>query len=214
MKKIIFLFASLIAFGTANAQTSSGNSGPQVVQLIIPQVALIKVSGTMSTFQFVAPTAGNNFADATATGTSIQYTSILAPAGLDRCVYVTSTGTSSKGFNLSVTATNGATTNANGVTGIPATTSSKIFVSSSAAPVLAYTGTNTFGAVGGGHNVKLVTGIQSGYTGSATADGPQLTYTASVGTVGGGAPVVAADYAALRSGTYSFSVYFTLADNV
>ena len=211
MKKYFFLLVALIGFGAANAQTSSGNSGAQVVTLIIPQVALIKVSGTMSTFQFAPPSAGDNFADASATGTSLQYTSVLAAAGLDRCVYVTATGATSKGFDLSVTATNGASTNANGQTGSPAINPSLIFISSQTAPVLAYTGTNTFGTVAGGHNVKLITGIQSCYTGSSTADGPQLTYKASVGSAGSRA-VIAADYAALRSGTYSFSVYFTLAD--
>ena len=214
MKKIIFLFASLLAFGAANAQITTGNSNVQSVQLTIPGVALIKVSGTMSTFAFTTPTAGNNFADATATGTSLQYTSILQPNGLDRAVYVTAVGTSTKGFNLSVTATNGATANGNGAIGTPSPNDAWIFVSSQTAAVLAYTGTNTFGAVGGGYNIKLVTGIQSCYTGSSTADGPQLTYKASVGAAGGGPAIVSGDYALLRAGTYTFSVYYTLADQV
>jgi len=213
MKKIIFLFAALIAFGSANAQVTSGVTAGQAVSLIIPGVALIKVSGTLSTFKFTAPAAGENFIDATATGTSLQYTSILT-TNIKRAIYVTSTGTSTKGFNLSVLATQNNTANGNGPRGTTTGVPSYIIVSSQTTPVIVNSGANVFNPVAGGFNVKLIDGIESCYTGSAATDGPTLTYTASVGTAAGGPAVLSADYAALRAATYVFQVFYTLADTV
>jgi hypothetical protein len=208
MKKIIFLFSSLLAFGSANAQTSNG----QTVAFTIPPVALIKVSGTVGTFAFTAPAAGDNMIDATASGTTVQYTSILSSA-TDRAVYVTATGTAVKGFNLSVRATNlNNTANSNGTTGVINASESYIVKSADGVVTNLNTGSNAFGS-SVTTNQKILTGILSCYTGSNTTDGPQLTYRASIGSPSG--PTIAsADYAALRSGTYTFVVYYTLADNV
>jgi len=217
MKKIIFLFASLLAFSAANAQTNpNGNSNAQTVSLEIPSVALIKVSGGNQTFRFADVTAGNNFIDATSTGATLQYTSILT-SSTERAIYVSAAATpvSTKGFNLSVTATTGTITNGNGQRGTPVATPAYIYISSQTAPLVTYSGTNTFASANvGTFNTKLIEGIASCYTGSAAGDGPALTYKASVGTAGGMPAIDPANYALLRAGTYAFSVYYTLADNV
>jgi hypothetical protein len=217
MKKIIFLFASLIAFGSAKAQLAAGQ-GSHSIQLTIPSVALVKVSGGNPSFAFGTPgTAGLNLADVTSTGTSLQYTSIATGTTV-RTIYVTATSTGAAltgGLNLSVLsdptpAVNGTTSNGN--LGVAAAVPSYITKSAAAAVARANTGI----AIVAGDNQKLITGITSGYTGVNAGDGPILTYTASVGGVAGATlpPVVAADYEKIRSGVYSFTVYYTLADNL
>jgi hypothetical protein len=183
---------------------------------------MIKLSGTVPTFTFVAPTtAGDNFADVTSTGTSLQYTSILngASVALDRAIYVTATANNgivaNKGFNLQVIASTMGSTAGNGTKGAP-NGQQWIVKSADGLPSMVNTGpTMTF--ANSVNNQKLVTGILSCYTGIAAADGPQLMYTASVGgslTAPNGNPIIAADFAQLKSGTYTFVVYYTLADNV
>ena len=221
MKKIIFLFAALIAFGSANAQTSGVTTPGTTVALTIPSVAMIKLSGTVPTFTFVAPaTAGDNFADVTSTGTSLQYTSILNGAGaIERAIYVTATANNgivaNKGFNLWVEASAMGSTAGNGTRG-NANGQQFIVKSADGLPNMVNTGpTMTFSS--STSNQKLVTGIKSCYTGIAAADGPQLRYTASVGgslTSPNGTLVTPANFAQLKSGTYTFVVYYTLADNV
>jgi len=217
MKKIIFLFASMIAFGSAKAQLAAGQ-GSHSIQLTIPSIALVKVSGGNPQFAFGTPgTAGLNLADVTATGTSLQYTSIATGTTV-RTIYVTAASTGAAltgGLNLSVTsgaipAVNGTTSNGN--LGVASTANSYITKSAAAAVARANTGV----AIVAGDNQKLITGITSGYTGVNAGDGPALTYLASVGGVAGATvpPVVAADYEKIRSGIYSFTVYYTLADNL
>ena len=110
------------------------------------------------------------------------------------------------------------TANGNVVTGTPYPNDARNFVSSQSAAVLPYIGTKTFGSVAGGFNIKLVTGIQTCYLGSAItcylgsaiADGPQLTYKVSVGAAAGGSVIVSADYAIKSRKIFFFDIiYFT-----
>jgi len=224
MKKIIFLFAALIAFGSANAQSTTPG---QTITLGIPAVALIKVSGAPTAFSFSGTPgtgAGDNFADATSTGTSLQYTSIMdgTSTATQRSIYVTSTAasaTATKGFNIAVTGTtpssagNGTKGNSNGSVWIV-----KSDVGTSNTP---YTGVGmTFATAGNtnGANQKLITGIKSCYTGIAIGDGTSLTYKASIGGSIGAASILGqiatGDFALLKSGQYTFTVYYTLSDDV
>ena len=120
-----------------------------------------------------------------------------------------------KGFNLWVEATGMGTVAGNGTTG---STAGLQFIVKSAEglPTMVNTGsTMTFAS--NTNNQKLVTGILSCYTGVAATNGPQLRYTASVGgslTAPNGNLVTPANFAQLKSGTYTFVVYYTLADNV
>ena len=215
MKKIIFLFAALIAFGTANAQLPA-QTASSTVSFTIPETALIQVSGT-ATFQFSAPAAGANFGDASASGVSLQYTSMPAPTKT-RTIYVTALSTGAaltKGLNLfvksaAVPVADQLPGGSNGFLGTASATPSYIVKSTELAVAQANTGVAIASSI---NNQKLITGILACYTGTAAINGPQLTYTASVGSTLNG-NVALADYQLLRSGVYNFTVYYTLADNV
>jgi hypothetical protein len=210
MKKIIFLFASLIGFCSVNAQVGTTTSfASQTLQLTIPQVALIAVQGTpIFSLSTVGIVAGQNLADATVNGVNLQYTSIMAgsPNTKTRTIYVTATSAATvaelRGFNLSVLAATTPMTNAVGGFGTANTTPSFIVKAS----VTGLTDDNTSFAASASSQ-KLITGITSCYTGTATTDGPSLTYKASI------QGVATADFTQLRANIYIFVVYFTLADN-
>jgi len=207
MKKIIFLFAALIAFGSANAQTT--NSSSQTVTLTIPTVSLIKVSGSTVAVNYVTTgvVAGQNLADVVVNGVFLQYTSIMSgvPSTLTRNIYVTSTQVGAatlNGVSLSVTASlAGVSASALGNLGTMALTDQFIVKKDNANALFS----STFNA---SSSPRLVTGITTCYTGTAPTDGPQVTYKATM------AGLTTSEYASLRANTYVFTVLYTLADTV
>lgn len=206
MKKIIFLFASLIAFSSSFAQNVS-----QTVNVIIPSVTLIAINGNApQSLTYVTPTVAGANMDNVSSTTPIylQYSSMMNAASTDRSIYVTSSTseTSLAGITLKVVATiptvdaAGITSNGDlGVTGgivniIQPTTSGVTGIVSTGNPV---TGTP-----------KLVSSITSGFTGTTATSGAALTYSTTM------SGITSAQYAALRADTYTISVTYTLSDTI
>ena len=215
MKKIIFLFATLIAFGSANAQSPT-STATQTVNLTIPAVALIAVSTSPVALEYNASTiaAGQNLQDAVVAGSYLQYTSIM-------------TGTTTKSIYASSVSTGAALT----AGGISLTVEAISFPTASPATVGAGQSNGFFGATTGQQFIvdptqsvvksasysstspKVITNIASCYTGYLPSSGPQIQYRATMSTTGA-TTITPAMYQQIKSGAYSFTVTFTLADTV
>jgi len=204
MKKIIFLFVSLFAFGSANAQTHADHQ----VTITVPAVSLIRIlpaTATTLTYTGAGITPGANMADQTSVINSVmlQYSSILASSGMSsKTIYVTSasseTQTNISGIRLSVFATQ-PTIDAAGVLsgGDPGQVN--------ATPI------NLVGLTGllvtsNSATNAIITGIKSCFTGTLSTNGASLNYRT---TMSGVAP---AQYATLRAKDYIITVTYTLAD--
>ena len=208
MKKIIFLFTALIAFGSANAQISATASN--TVTVTIPETAVIQVSGgnAQLTYVNVPQSVGGPLTDISISGVNLQYTSItksVANGGKERTIYVTTTSvtpSTTKGVSLNVKATM-PLTGFMGDIGDAVVNGADIMLSSNAnAPVWLTSLTKT------GSTPKIVEGITSGYTGTAGTNGPSLTYYAKMSTV------LSAEFATLRADSYVFVVAYTLTDTL
>jgi hypothetical protein len=210
MKKIVLLFASLIAFGSAYSQANV----TQTVNVVIPAVTLINIaSNTTQTMTLGAPTvAGANATDvSTPTNTIyIQYSSIMSATSTaaSRSIYVTSstTETSLAGIKLTVAASI-PTVDATGVAsnGNLGTTGGTVNIIN---PGLTVAGIVSTG-VPTSTSPKLVQGITSGFTGTTNTSGASVVYTASINTA-----VSAAIYATIRAKSYAVAVLYTLADTI
>ena len=205
MKKIIFLFASIIAYGVANAQQPTTS---QTVNLIIPEVTLISISSAANEVKFIAPitaNAGSNMADVQSTVNAVLSYSSMMNGGTtkpSRSIYVTSTKTSTNnisGISLKVAGVPpvAAPPTSNGVLGVSA--GDAVIVAPADGAVKSTGSASSLSPI-------LISGITSGFTGTTT--GASITYKSTmIGLTPG-------EYGALRSGTYSFSVTYTLSDNL
>ncbi|MFY7910211.1 MAG: hypothetical protein ACOVO2_11685 [Emticicia sp.] len=196
MKKIIFAIALLSGiYGESYCQTTSHD-----VSIVIPAVTMIRISpttGNTKTLTYSAPTtAGDPITGAVATGADLylQYSSIMGSAVTDRKIYVTAATSSTlvNGLNVKVAAA----TPSSGTGVVGTTTGAQV--------VLAPNQT-----LASGTTVKVLDGITSCYTGTGATDGSLLTYTSDVLP----ATLSSAQYGALRAGTYTLTVTYTLADN-
>ena len=202
MKKIIFLFASIIAYSAANAQAT------HTVNLIIPEVTLISITSAANEVKFIAPSsanAGANMANTQSTVNAIlSYSSMMNGGSTkpSRSIYVTSTKTSTNNITgISLT-----------VVGVPPTptppTSNGILGVSTGEAVIVAPADGAVKSTGSASSSSpvLISGITSGFTGTAT--GASITYKSTM------EGLTTAQYGALRSGTYSFAVTYTLSDNL
>ncbi len=195
MKKIIIAFVVLSGICTKSlAQTTSHD-----VSIVIPGVTMIRISPTTAntkTLTYSAPVvAGNPITGAVASGSDLylQYSSVMDAAVTDRKIYVTASGTGlTNGLNFKVAAAT------------PSSGSGVVGTTTGAQVVLAPDKTLASGAT-----VKVLDGITSCYTGTGATDGSLLTYTSDVLP----ATLSSAQYGALRAGTYTVTVTYTLADN-
>lgn len=196
MKKITLALALLSGIYTESfAQTTSHN-----VSIEIPAVTMIRISpttGNTKTLTYSAPAvAGDPITGAVASGAALylQYSSIMGTAITDRKIYVTAAGVMSltNGLNVKVAAA----TPSSGAGVLGTTTGAQV--------VLAPTQVLATGTA-----VKVLDGITSCYTGTGATDGSLLTYTSDVLP----ATLSSAQYGALRAGTYTITVTYTLADN-
>ena len=196
MKKITLALVVLSGIYTESfAQTTSHN-----VSIEIPAVTMIRISpttGNTKTLTYSAPTvAGDPITGAVATGADLylQYSSIMGAAITDRKIYVTAVGVTSliDGLNVSVAAA----TPSSGTGVLGTTTGTQVVLAPNQ-------------ALASGATVKVLDGITSCYTGTGATDGSLQTYTSDVLP----ATLSSAQYGALRAGTYTLTVTYTLADN-
>jgi hypothetical protein len=209
MKKIIFLFASLLTFGAANAQTSVTTSN--ILTVNIPTVAMLKVapsgSAAVSLTYDNITSAGGNFTDkASATNVVyLQYSSILPATGVSaRKILVSTTSTSTTAQLLGIRATVQGTTAAVDATGaVSAGTLGA--AKATAIPLIKADGTTV--ALGTNtSDYELVTGILSGFTGQGATSGVGLTFATST------ANLSVDQYSSLRAKAYAIEVTYTLTD--
>lgn len=195
MRKATLASAFLLGISISSfAQTTASHS----VDIVIPAVTMIRISpttGNTRTMTYSAPTTpGDPITGGVASGAALylQYSSIMGSVITDRKIHVTATGTVTNGLNLKVAAA----TPSSGAGVLGTTTGAQV--------VLAPDQTLATGAT-----VKVLDGITSCYTGTGATDGSLLTYTSDVlpGTLS------SAQYGALRAGTYTLTVTYTLADN-
>lgn len=118
----------------------------------------------------------------------------MGAAITDRKIYVTAVGVTSliDGLNVSVAAA----TPSSGTGVLGTTTGTQVVLAPNQ-------------ALASGATVKVLDGITSCYTGTGATDGSLLTYTSDVLP----ATLSSAQYGALRAGTYTLTVTYTLADN-
>lgn len=207
MKKIILLFASLIAFGSSNAQTTV----TQTVNVVIPSVTLIAIVGnTAQNLTYIAPTvAGANMADvSSATPVYLQYSSMMNAASTDRSIYVnaSTSETSLAGITLKVVATvpvvDAAGILSNGDLGASGGIVNIVNPMTSGVTGIVSPGTAAAGTP------KLISSITSGFTGTTATSGAALTYSTTM------SGITSAQYAALRADTFTVAVVYTLADTI
>jgi hypothetical protein len=216
MKKIILMFATLLAFGSANAQVTS-TSATQAVAVTIPEIALIAATqnGTPDLTFNATLLAGGIYAPITSSTTNLQYTSILGIVSLKkRAIYVSTSATPANlttGVSLKVEAVSIPTANFT-AGGVASTSSSNgvfgtidvagAYIKEAASALVKKQGFTYSTAT-----PTVISNIESCYTGSVAGSGPLLKYTASVTDA-----MSAGEFGALRAGSYSFTVQYTLAD--
>ena len=208
MKKLLFLFFTLLSLNYAYAQVS------QTVNVDIPAVTLINIANNLAqTMNLGAPTvAGANATDiSTPTNTIyVQYSSIMSSSSpaASRSIYVTSSTSESSlaGIKLTVTAnipavaSDGIASNGNiGATGGTV----NILNGGAVLTGIVSTGVPT------NSSPKLVQGITSGFTGTTNTSGASVVYSASID---GNIP--AATYATIRAKSYAIAVLYTLSDTI
>jgi hypothetical protein len=208
MKKTFLLFASCIAFGSASyAQVNAATT--QQIAVTIPQVSMIGIVGTsLKTLTYVAPlTVGDNMLDVTIAPINLQYSSMMTTSSVvDRSIYVstpTVVAATMKGLSLTVTAVAPTSANNFGDTGASGGTVNVLTP-----------GTGVTSASAGTSSPKVITGITSGFTGTAATDGAALTFATSIKSPANGGTISSADYATLRAGTTTLAVVFTLSDTL
>ena len=193
MKKLSFAIAAFLGLSVgAMAQTSAGHD----VTITIPSVTMIAIknTGTLAIAYTAPATAGEAISGPTVTPATapmfLQFSSIATGTTL-RKIAVTTTGTGlTNGLSLKVSAGTVATGGGNfGTSNADVSLLSTSSVLATAATV--------------------ITGITSCYTGIGATDGSSLTYAPVAATA---AVLTSAEYAALRAGTYTVTVTYTLSD--
>jgi len=211
MKKIIFLFASLLTFGAANAQTSVTTSNTLTIN--IPTVAMLKIvpsgaAGVSLTYDNIAAAGGNLVNKSSITNAVyLQYTSILPSTGgvASRKILVSTTSAGNTAAQLlGIRATVVATTpnvDVNGVNSAGTLGTAKVtptqLIKADGTTVAA--GTNTA-------DYELITGILSGFTGQSATSGAGLTFATSTENLN------VAQYSSLRAKAYAIEITYTLTD--
>jgi hypothetical protein len=211
MKNIVLLVASLITFGSVNAQDAISKTTNHLVTVAIPQVALIKVTPSPAgvRLQYQGPgTAGLNMADVNSSTSLVylQYSSILpvATTATSRIIYITSDyavgddATNLKGITLTALATaptlDATGQNSNGEFGAPVATPVPL-LDANGNKVSTFTNAN-----------RLITGITSCFTGTSGTAGAPVTFSSTMNKL------TKDQYANLRNRDYILTVTYTMAD--
>jgi hypothetical protein len=194
MKKLSF---AIVAFLGLSVGAMAQNFHD--VTITIPSVTLIAVknAGTLAVTYTAPTTAGDPLQGPTVTPASspmyLQFSSI-ATGAITRKITATATSASTLTNGLSLKVSAGTVATGGGNFGTSMTNVSIL----STAQALA-TG------------AKVIDGITSCYTGTGGTDGSLLTYAPVAASA---SVLTSAEYAALRAGTYTVTVTYTLADDI
>lgn len=159
MKKVVFLLGMMVVtMGLFTTKVIAQITAGEAVTYTLPAMKLLALAGTAPSLAFVTPVYGGAIADATSSGSWLNYTSVV-DALLTNRIQVKITGTVPAGTTLKVAA-------ATATTGDGTRGTSPAVV--------------TLGAT----DQDLITGIGSCYTGTGASSGANLTYTWSVTPTG------------------------------
>lgn len=159
MKKVVFLLGMMVVtMGLFTTKVIAQTTAGEAVTYSLPAMKLLAVEGDAPSLTFVTPAYGAAIADATSSGSWLNYTSVI-DSTITNKIQVIITGTVPAGTTLKVAAAT-------------ATTGNGTLGSSPAAVTLSTT------------DQDLITGIGSCYTGAGPNLGANLTYTWSVTPTG------------------------------
>lgn len=160
MKKVVFLLGMMVVtMGLFTTKVIAQTTAGEAVTYTLPAMKLLALAGTAPSLTFVTPAYGAAIADATSSGSWLNYTSVV-DAALTNKIQVKITGT------------------------VPAGTTLKVVAGSAAGTGDGTRGTSASAVTLNATDQDLITGIGSCYTGTGASSGANLTYTWSVTPTG------------------------------